>query len=138
MTEKAPFNAPRLVKTLPPDPHLEIKTPRCPLCHEDMARELRRKHNSYVFACKRPGCEIAVRVDDPFVGRWDEGQDIPCPNPRCPKAPDSRMRYFATRTGYMKAVCPTCRAAMTNMEPDRKKDTPDKTYTPENPGVMQQ
>ena len=121
-----------------PNLHLGVKTPRCPLCHETMVRELRVKRDCYVFACHGARCKVSIRVDDPFVGRWEDalnGEKIPCPNPRCPRAPDGEMRYFATRTGYMRAVCPECKATLTNGNPDRKPD--DKTFTPEERGPVQ-
>lgn len=122
------------------DPYLHVKTPRCPLCHDMMNREFRPKRDIYVFNCPKPACNISIWVGDQFVGRWEEAlknEKIPCLNPRCPKAPDGEMRYFATRTGYMKAVCPTCGGAMTNMEPDKKQVAPDKVYTPDDRGTVQ-
>ncbi len=125
-----------------PDPHLEIKAPRCPLCHVLMLREERAKAKCWVFCCRAPEHGyIAIKVDDPFVNRWEEAlkeEKILCVNPRCPKAPLGEMRYFATRTGYMKAACPAdnggCGALLTNGMPDRKKD---EVYTPENKGTLQ-
>lgn len=135
-----PFNAPRL--RLPADPRLDVKTPRCPLCHKEMVREARPAKNCYVFACKMPGCKVAIRVDDPFVGRWEEAlkdERIPCPNEaRCPKAGEAKLRYFATRTGYMKAVCSRddggCGAAIAFREPERPEG---QFYSPEKKGLLQ-
>lgn len=125
------------------DPRLDIKTPRCPLCHKDMVREARPAKNCFVFCCKMPGCKVAIRVDDPFVGRWEEvaskSEPVPCPNEgKCPKAPgNARLRYFATRTGYMKAVCHRddggCGAAVAFRE--REDNT--QLFSPENKGLLQ-
>ena len=118
------------------------KAPRCPLCHEWMVKKFDPTRQIFIFACDTPGsCRIAIQVDDPFVGRWDQALaatgSIPCPNPRCPGAPDAPMRYFATKVGFMKGYCPRCKATISNKEPDRKTDTPDKFYTPEVPGPVQ-
>ena len=133
-----------------PDPRLEIKAPACPLCHVVMTREVRtpKSGRCYVFACNGQRTEkdrhkaIVIRVNDPFVDRWDaalKDEKVLCPNPRCPKAPHGEMRYFATRTGYMQALCPTsaggCGAAVHNGNPDRKDE--DKTYTPDERGPIQ-
>lgn len=119
------------------NPRLDIKTPRCPLCHDSMVRERREVRGIYVFACNRPICKIVIAVDDPFVNRWEEaleksteGRGIPCPRPGC----ETPMRYFATSTGYMKTLCPKCGASVASAEPDRDKDH---ATTPENPGVIQ-
>jgi len=126
------------------DLRLDIKTPKCPLCHKQMERELRLKRGIYVFACHTPGtCGIAIAVDDPFVGKWEavldkttKGAGIPCPMAETKRACKGKMRYFATRTGYMKAVCPEskCGAKVANMVRDRAKD---EVYTPEAPSVVQ-
>jgi hypothetical protein len=128
------------------NPRLDVKTPHCPLCHEFMVREFRPKQACYVFACrgdvKKVGAvyhrSIAIRVDDPFVGRWDEAvkeeNELLCPNPRCDKYQHEKLRFFGTRTGYMLAMCPVCGAGLTNMEPDRPKE---KFYSPEAPSVGQ-
>lgn len=120
------------------DPRLDIPTPVCPLCHAAMVRKFDPTRGFYIFACDTPKtCSIAIRVSDPFVGRWElaldkssEGKGIPCPRPACEKP----MRYFATQSGFMKAVC-VCGASITNAMKDRTKDTP--MTTPENPGVIQ-
>jgi len=121
-----------------PDPHLEIKTPRCPLCHDPMLREERPKNRCWVFCCRgEKHGYIAIKIDDQFVNRWEKAlknDKILCVNPRCPKAPEGEMRYFATRTGYMKAYCPHCNATLTTGLPDRRKD---EVFTPENKGVLQ-
>jgi len=115
--------------------------PRCPLCHNFMEKKFHPARRVFLFVCDTPkSCRIAIQVDDSFVGRWEEalkGDKILCPNPRCPKAPDGEMRYFATRVGFMKAYCPACDATISNAEPDRKKDEPEKFYSPENPGTLQ-
>lgn len=133
-----------------PDPHLEIKTPRCPLCHVEMSREKRQPPSGavYIFHCSGAKSEdvhkfISIRVDDPFVNRWEEAlkdEKINCVNPRCDKHGDTAwsLRFFGTRTGYMQALCPPsiggCGAAIHNGMPDRKTD---ETYTPENKGPLQ-
>lgn len=130
------------------NPHLEIKTPRCPLCHETMLREKRNPPSGpcFVFHCPGNATEdvhkfISIKVNDPFVGRWEEAlkdEKILCVNPRCSKFPDGEMRYFATRTGYMQALCAPsiggCGAGMHNGLPDRKQD---EVFTPENKGTLQ-
>lgn len=110
------------------------KLPRCPLCHEWMEREWVAQRCCFVFACAKD--RVAIRVDDPFVGRWEVALDktgmIVCPRPGC----ETKMRYFATSVGFMKAVCPKkgCGATISNSEPDRLKDI---VYTPEAPGALQ-
>ena len=112
--------------------NLGIKAPRCPLCFAWMERSFAHLRQIFIFSCHKD--RISIRVDDPFVGRWEEAaatrEKIPCPNPRCDETP---MRYFATSTGFMKAVCPKCGAAISNAEPDRLEDN----KTPENLGVLQ-
>lgn len=136
-------------KTLGPDPRFDVKTPSCPLCHDEMKRELRVKRGIYVFACA--GVEAAVKhkpivcaVDDPFVGRWEEaqhkateGQGTPCPMSESSRACKGKMRYFATRTGFMLAVCPepTCGAQMSNGG-SRKEGTVE-NVSPDAPGIVQ-
>ncbi len=113
--------------------------PRCPLCHAWMEKEFRASAQVFVFVCKTPGsCGILIRVDDSFVGRWEEvlnrpdTEPIVCPRPGC----ETKMRYFARADGLMKAFCPAakCGATITNMEPDRPKGD---YVTPEEPGVLQ-
>lgn len=118
--------------------NLGAAAPRCPLCGEWMVKEFRQKRMIFVFACNGPACDIVIRVDDPFVGKWDmayhnatDGKGIPCPRPGC----EASMRYFATSTGYMKAVCPKCKASVANGG-TRKEGTVE-NVTPENPGVVQ-
>jgi hypothetical protein len=136
------------VSTKALDPRLDVKTPRCPLCHREMTRELRLKHGIYVFECTEPGpmgaCRIAIAVDDPFVGRWEEaleratgGKGINCPMLESSRACPGKMRYFATRTGYMKAMCPVpgCHATMSNG--GRRKEGTVENVTPEKPGIVQ-
>ena len=107
----------------------------------------------FVFKCDY--YKVAIRVDDPFVGKWDfilhrmEPED----RPKCPLC-QTEMRYFATSVGYMKAVCPKagCGATCAASEAERKpleKSLPeaaesgageagvDKVYTPEKPGALQ-
>lgn len=122
-----------------------ITPPRCPLCYNQMVKKWDSARELFIFTCDTPiSCRIAVRVDDPFVNRWEEaldvstgGESIPCPNPRCPGAPDAPMRYFATMVGFMKAYCPRCDAVISNKEPDRKEVSPDKYYAPDAPGSVQ-
>lgn len=134
-----------------PNPHLEIKAPRCPLCHDLMTREKRNPPSGpcFVFHCaglhaKDQHKFISIKVNDPFVDRWDaalKDEKINCVNPRCSKHGDTSwsMRYFATRTGYMQALCPPsvggCGAAIHNGLPDRKPD--DKTFSPDEKGPLQ-
>ena len=110
------------------------KTPVCPLCHKKMERKWEPARGFYIFACDTDF--IAIRVDDPFVGKWDAAyaktEPILCPNPRCSEVV---MRYFATSTGYMKAKCPKCGATIANAEPDRDKTT--YHASPEKPGALQ-
>lgn len=119
---------------LPPPEEVE-----CPLCHDNANAREHKMELKYepvrlfnVFLCSK--YKVAIRQDDPFVGRWDEALEkagkIDCPN--C----NAEMRYFATSTGFMKAVCPkkSCGATLHNGEPDRKafempEATPDKPST---------
>lgn len=116
------------------------KAPRCPLCEGWMEKKFEPARGFFIFACDVD--KIACRVDDPFVGRWDQalessekatGGRLECPNPGC----SGRVRYFATSTGFARIKCAKCGATATMSEPDRKTDTPDKVYTPEAPGVVQ-
>lgn len=115
------------------------KAPRCPLCLNFMEKMWHPIRQLFIFKCDTPGsCGVALRVDDPFVGRWDRalekaGGIVPCPNPRCPKFPDGPMRFFATMVGFVKGYCPACHATISNKEPDRKTDEPQKLYTPDAP-----
>ena len=122
------------------------KAPRCPLCHEWMKKEWEAVRGFFVFACHLD--KIAIRVDDPFVGRWDQaqhesdaravregGKPMECPAfaaRGCPGKP----RFFATSTGFMKIKCPKCSAEMsaTNIEDHEDKV---ETITPEAPGALQ-
>lgn len=112
--------------------------PHCPLCGKLMLRGKDKKRKIDIFFCMLPACNIFCSVNDPFVGRWEEalhkstdGKGIECPRSGC----DGKMKYFATYIGYMKAVCPKCKAAVSNMEADRKKG--DKTYTPDDRSPVQ-
>lgn len=115
------------------------KIPRCPLCHNWMEKKFVLQRQVFVFKCNPD--RIAICVDDPFVNRWEEALEkssskgIPCPRPGC----GTKMRYFATRVGFMKAKCPKpkCGATLTTSEPDRLIDTPDTFYAPEAPGAVQ-
>ncbi len=126
-----------------------IKPPRCPLCHKFMERMWHPTRQLFIFKCDTPGsCKIAIRVDDPFINRWDEAfaaaqakatpaEKLKCLNPRCSKAPDGILRYFATAVGFMRLFCAACGAVFDNREVDRHTDTPDRFYSPDAPGVMQ-
>lgn len=119
--------------------NLNAKAPRCPLCHEWMVRGFEPERGLFVFKCDID--KIAIRVDDPFVGKWEQAlvkanpDGIICPRPGC----DTKMRYFATSVGFMMTKCPKkkCGATIRGSEPDRKTDTPDKVYTPDAPGTLQ-
>ncbi len=106
------------------------KAPRCPLCYEWMEKKFDSARGFFIFACHVD--RVACRVDDPFVGRWEGNREkIACPNPRCDETP---MRFFATSTGFVKSVCPKCKASISNAEPDRDKSV---EHTPDKPGVLQ-
>lgn len=110
--------------------------PRCPLCGEWMTKKFDSARRIFIFACDTDA--IAIRVDDPFVGRWEQalenvGGKIECPNPACG---GTAMRYFATSIGFMKAVCPKCKCSLANTEPDRDKTKP-QLYTPDKPQAVQ-
>ena len=116
--------------------NLNVKTPRCPLCHDWMVRTFEKQRGLFIFLCELD--EIAIRVDDPFVGQWDKALHnatgrlgIPCPRPSC----EAKMRYFATQVGFMKAKCPKCMATLSSKESGRPKDKV--TYTPDKPGAAQ-
>lgn len=114
------------------------KAPRCPLCDDWMGKQYVPEKRCFVFACHND--KILIRVDDPFVGRWEEvlhrttgGLGIPCPAPGC----EGKMRYFATQVGYMRALCPKCGAKMEARE-NVDKETRDKVNaTPDAPGIVQ-
>jgi len=111
---------------------LAAKAPRCPLCHDWMLLRWVPDRKFLVYACDTD--RIAISTQDPFVGRWEEAihrsGGIKCPRPSCERP----MRYFATSTGFMKAVCPKCKASISNTEPDRDKEV---VHTPEAPGTLQ-
>lgn len=96
---------------------LNSKSPTCPLCHVLMEREYVIQRNMFVWKCDKD--RIAIAVDDPMVGKWDQAHEkagkIECPNCNAP------MRFFATSVGFMKCVCvkKSCRATLSNSEPDR-------------------
>lgn len=137
--------------------------PWCPLCinnanskEHKMERGFAPKRKVYFFKC--PSYNVRIRVDDPFVGKWDlimsrmDAETKPkCPVPSC----QTEMRYFARGAdGYMKAVCPAkgCGATMASGEVRAKpvegsliekaesgagEAGVDKVYTPEKPGTVQ-
>lgn len=145
--------------------NLGTPAPRCPLCVNNanatehfMERHFVEARGVIVFKCDR--YRVAIRVDDPFVGRWEQALSnvghaegdkqgvLPCPN--C----GAEMRFFATSVGYIKGACPKkgCGATMSSGESERKpleKSLPeaaamddgtpgvDKVYTPEKPGSVQ-
>lgn len=132
------------LKSLMASLNMGAKEPRCPLCHELMKKKWMMptltRAGFFAFICETPKHgNIGIRVDDPFVNRWEEayhkatdGQGIPCPSPRgC----SGKMRYFATSTGYMKGLCPKC-GAMMSAGGTRKEGTVE-NVTPENPGTVQ-
>ncbi len=142
--------------------NLGMAAPWCPLCLKNENSKEHRMERHYVvergvivFKCEY--YKVMIRVDDPFVGKWDfvlsrmAPEDKPrCPVPKC----QAEMRYFATSIGYMKAACPVkgCGACMASGEV-RKKPVEaslpelaesgegevgvDKVYTPEKPGSVQ-
>lgn len=141
---------------------LGAPTPWCPLCIKNanatehkMERHYVEARRVMVFKCDR--YKVAVRVDDPMVGKWEfmlariAAEDRPkCPVPSC----QAEMRYFATSVGYMKAACPAkgCGATMASGEVREKPVEGslvekaesgegtvgvDKVYTPEKPGSLQ-
>ena len=107
--------------------------PRCPLCLEWMIEFVHPLKNVTVYACRAD--QIAIRPNDPFVGRWEEAAakaKIPCHNPRCD---ETTMCYFATSVGFRKTKCPKCGATMSNKQPE---DAPAVgTHAPEEPGLLQ-
>lgn len=110
------------------------RVPRCPLCHEMMEKSYVLERNIFVYKCD--GDRIAIACDDPFVNRWDEALENSGGKIECPMC-NADMRYFATSTGFMKAVCPkkSCGATLSNAEPDRNKKTI--TAAPDAPGLLQ-
>lgn len=118
------------------------KAPHCPLCGKLMERYWESQRQIFVWRCYVPGnpmsCKIAIRVDDPFIGRWEEAYDnatdkkgIECPREACQR----KMRYFATSTGFMKARCPKCGASVANGGIPGEGTIED--TTPEKPGRVQ-
>lgn len=110
------------------------KVPRCPLCHGWMDRKFEPNRGIFIFTCDMPACHIAIRVDDPFVNRWEEAYHkegkILCMMPSC----ETALRYFCTSTGFMKVVCPKCGFSQKTAEPDRDKTKPTAS---EKPGLIQ-
>ena len=109
--------------------------PECPLCKKPFTGDVRMltKPPIRLWVCHTD--KIAIRQDDPFVGKWDQahaqsGGKILCPN--C----NAEMRYFSTATGFMKAKCPktVCGCVISNMEPDREEH---RIATPEKPSLLQ-
>lgn len=102
------------------------KAPRCPLCHSWMEKKWEPNRGFFIFACDTPGsCKIAIRVDDPFVGKWDAALEkveggVPCPNEQCQRP----MRFFCTSADFMKGYCPKCKATISNAAPDRDRAEP--------------
>ena len=98
---------------------------RCPLCFDHMAHRYVGEKGAHIFvyACDRD--KIAIRVDDPQVGKW-YGHRVPCANETCGRP----MRVFTTSIGFMKAICRSgkkgkkgkgCGAEMRVEEPDKTK-----------------
>ena len=118
--------------------------PRCPLCvNNERTREhfMEKKYTEHYGGCFIFVCEVykvAIRVDDPFVGKWEaayaKAGKIACPN--C----DADMRYFCTSVGFMKAVCPkkSCGASLANAQKDRHDHGgPNEVASPDAPGLLQ-
>lgn len=113
--------------------------PRCPLCHEWMEKKFVPERGVFVFKCDTE--KIAIRVDDPFVGKWEQAlhtanpDGIICIRPGC----GTKVRYFATSVGFMMTKCPKkgCGTTLKGSEPDRLTDTPDKLFSPDAPGTLQ-
>jgi len=113
------------------------KVPRCPLCHEWMVKKYEPNRGFFIFACDTTGsCKIACRIDDPFIGRWEEALEkeggILCPRPGC----EAFMRLFATGTGFVKSFCPKCRATLSNAQPDRDKEGGAPIASPDGPRAI--
>ena len=119
---------------------LNEKAPHCPLCIRNenaaehfMDRDFSAIKGFAIYSC--PRYKVAIRTDDPFVNKWEQALEltgkIECPN--C----NAGMRYFATSTGYMKAVCPkkSCGATLGSAEKDREVGVT--VGTPDKPGDLQ-
>jgi hypothetical protein len=89
-----------------------VALPQCPLCRMRMEKAYDGVRKLDVFCCHR--CRIAIRQDDPLVGKWDDPKREAVPCPIC----NANMLVFFTSVGYMKAVCPKkkCRATVTTHE----------------------
>lgn len=110
------------------------KKVECPLCLKPFERRLNVARKVEFWACDKD--RIAIRVDDPFINRWDQAVAA-AGGVECPLC-NAKMRYFATSTGFMKAVCPKkgCGAQLQNVEADRGAQDV-QVATPENPGTLQ-
>jgi hypothetical protein len=113
--------------------------PRCPLCQNFMEKKYVAERICFVFKCDVE--KIAIKVDDPFVNKWDQALEksnpdgVICPRPGC----GTKMRYFATSVGFAMTKCPKpkCGTTLKMSEPDRLTDAPDAIYTPDAPGSLQ-
>ena len=138
---KQQFQPPTRKPVLPGPPnayYLTTKLPWCPLCQKKMEKKFIFERNKWVYCCFRTlMCHIAIAIDDPFVGKWEQLNElnghVPCPRGGC----GENMRYFSTSTGAMKAVCPrkTCGASITNINVDKQEGGGPK-ITLENPGAL--
>lgn len=125
--------------------NLGRSAPRCPLCHEFMERAYDHKMRVFIFKCDTPrSCLIRIDVNDPFVGRWDEalhnatgGEGIECPMAKTERACKGKMRYFATGTGYMQAVCPEKKCGAKISNGGTRKEGTVESATPDKLGIVQ-
>ncbi len=115
------------------------KVPRCPLCLEFMVRKYEPTRGFFIFACDNE--KIAIRVDDPFVNRWDQALATMPPDekPQCPWC-NADMRFFATSVGFMAAKCPKkgCGGMVKSGEvPKEEGEKLPEIATPEKPSLLQ-
>jgi len=93
------------------------KAVRCPLCHAQMVHTIDTVRKVAVMACHFD--KIAIAADDPMLGKWESAMEkmgeeaLRCPMPGC----DTKMRFFCTSTGYMKAKCPVVKCGATWANP---------------------
>lgn len=98
---------------------LNEKPVQCPLCRGWFVSKWNPVRKMLFLFCHFDA--IAVAANDPFVGRWDEFYALSGDEMKCLGC-DTKMRFFATSTGYVQFRCPAkkCRAKIERTAPDRE------------------
>ncbi len=86
--------------------------PECPLCSKkfDLIQHSDHGLTRDFYVCKLD--KVAIMTTDPMVGHWNDHKDlesnleIPC------VVCKDKMNLFCRSDGYMKAVCPKCKASV--------------------------